>query len=461
MLGTLLAMGLFWTSQGWAQSQVPYSTGFESPTFSLGALPQDGWTAVTGSPVIQNSVVFQGSQALQVPAGSATEKLFTSTAGSVIWLDGRTRVTPDTGAPDPTLLRTGSTFVFFDSVQGILCLNGNGNGGGSWSATGVNPAAGTWVRISLQINFTAKTYNAYVDGVLRLSNLGFRNNTIDKLNGFSVDHQQSAGGSYLDAFSASTAAPDFLATPTPTNTPVPSTPTPTRTNTPVASTPTPTPTSPANMAHVRLAPVSVIRHHPPSGVAVADATASFDIMIDNAEDLGKFDVRLSYGTTAVQLTGAGNMSVGPFLSSTGNSVSMTKQNYNNTSGTAAVAAQETGVQPGPNGTGVLARVVWHTKAVTGMTVAPLQILGATITRTAGTIQPSDVTGGATFTVCFFADLDCNNTINIVDIQVVAGRWNTAVGNPSYDPAYDIDKDGDIDIADVQRVAGQWNKSAPF
>ena len=32
-----------------------------------------------------------------------------------------------------------------------------------------------------------------------------------------------------------------------------------------------------------------------------------------------------------------------------------------------------------------------------------------------------------------------------------------MGDPLYDPAYDVDNDGDIDIIDVQLVASWWNK----
>jgi hypothetical protein len=49
--------------------------------------------------------------------------------------------------------------------------------------------------------------------------------------------------------------------------------------------------------------------------------------------------------------------------------------------------------------------------------------------------------------------DCK--VDILDIMYVAGRWNTQLGDPDYDPKADLDGDGDIDVLDIMKVAGQW------
>ncbi len=74
----------------------------------------------------------------------------------------------------------------------------------------------------------------------------------------------------------------------------------------------------------------------------------------------------------------------------------------------------------------------------------------------------------TFTVkdCFFADLDCDGDVDIVDIQLVAGRWGAECDNPEpqfpdYVPEYDIDQDCDIDIMDIQKVATHYGETEPF
>jgi hypothetical protein len=57
--------------------------------------------------------------------------------------------------------------------------------------------------------------------------------------------------------------------------------------------------------------------------------------------------------------------------------------------------------------------------------------------------------------CFTYDSDCDGDVDIVDVMLVASRWNTSLGDPNYDAKYDIDNDGDIDIVDVMLVAAQW------
>ena len=62
--------------------------------------------------------------------------------------------------------------------------------------------------------------------------------------------------------------------------------------------------------------------------------------------------------------------------------------------------------------------------------------------------------------CSFADIDGDCDVDIVDIQKVAGRWNTGCGDGDYVPEYDVDGDGDIDIVDIQKVAGCWDTVLP-
>ncbi|MBU0490222.1 MAG: hypothetical protein KKA73_22650 [Chloroflexi bacterium] len=57
--------------------------------------------------------------------------------------------------------------------------------------------------------------------------------------------------------------------------------------------------------------------------------------------------------------------------------------------------------------------------------------------------------------CLFGDLDHDCDVDVADIMLVASRWNTLVGGPAYDPAYDLDHDGDIDVADIMLVAAAW------
>jgi hypothetical protein len=57
--------------------------------------------------------------------------------------------------------------------------------------------------------------------------------------------------------------------------------------------------------------------------------------------------------------------------------------------------------------------------------------------------------------CYTYDLDCDGDVDIVDVMLVASRWNTSLGDPNYDAQYDLDGDGDIDIVDVMKIAVEW------
>ena len=65
---------------------------------------------------------------------------------------------------------------------------------------------------------------------------------------------------------------------------------------------------------------------------------------------------------------------------------------------------------------------------------------------------------ATLLACIKGDFNCNEIIDISDIQRSAGRWNLNIGENNYDTEYDLNLNGIIDISDIQWVAGRWNQT---
>jgi hypothetical protein len=55
------------------------------------------------------------------------------------------------------------------------------------------------------------------------------------------------------------------------------------------------------------------------------------------------------------------------------------------------------------------------------------------------------------------DVDCDGTVDIVDVQLVAARWGAVQGSGDYHPRYDLDGDGQISAFDVTAVATNWNQ----
>ncbi len=61
---------------------------------------------------------------------------------------------------------------------------------------------------------------------------------------------------------------------------------------------------------------------------------------------------------------------------------------------------------------------------------------------------------------FWADVDRDHDVDIMDIQLVASRWGIARLDANYLPQYDVNTDGLINIFDIQSVAAWWNKPVP-
>lgn len=58
--------------------------------------------------------------------------------------------------------------------------------------------------------------------------------------------------------------------------------------------------------------------------------------------------------------------------------------------------------------------------------------------------------------CAEGDVDCDGDVDIVDVQRVAGAWNSSGwGDPGYNPRYDLDGNRLIDVNDIIAVANLW------
>jgi len=59
---------------------------------------------------------------------------------------------------------------------------------------------------------------------------------------------------------------------------------------------------------------------------------------------------------------------------------------------------------------------------------------------------------------YFADLNGDGTINIVDIFIVAKAFGTKEGNPNYNPIADLDGNKEINIVDLYKIAKDYGKT---
>ena len=185
-------------------------------------------------------------------------------------------------------------------------------------------------------------------------------------------------------------------------------------------------------------------------------SGTISVILDSVDNLGSYEFTIHYDPQIIQIANQEDVKLGPFLGSTGRTVSPVGPIVDNDSGKVTFGAFSFGNNPAPSidRGGVLATISW-TAQDSGVTV--LDLSDIKLTHPDGSEIPNvkAIHGQINVSQCYWADVDCDGDVDIVDIQLVAGRWNCSCGDPCYDPRYDIDDDCDIDIVDIQRVAGQW------
>lgn len=174
-----------------------YGTGFEpAQGYSVGNLHgQGGWSVAAGSAVVTAAKAHSGVQSAQIVSGGEVSRDFSIAGQSVVWLEMYVQASPATEPAMPSSPR--SAVLFVDAFQGIMCLDGNGAGGGTWVSTGIVPTSGSWFRVSIRLDFIDKEWDCFVDGQPALLSLGFHSNSISTLSGLTV-RAQATGDTYVD-----------------------------------------------------------------------------------------------------------------------------------------------------------------------------------------------------------------------------------------------------------------------
>ena len=74
-----------------------------------------------------------------------------------------------------------------------------------------------------------------------------------------------------------------------------------------------------------------------------------------------------------------------------------------------------------------------------------------VTDTLGVLTPLEVVVNLAV-----PDVNCTGSVDIVDVQLVAGRWGATLGQPQYLYNYDLNGNDEIDVTDIILAANQWN-----
>ena len=207
LAGAILMLGLI-SNLATAQPTVtPGSliTGFESlEGYSLGDLNnQNGWKVDSGSAEVWSNQVFSGTQAARIGPGGQVSNQFT-TACPIVTYDSYLQAVPSTAPEIPATAQL--AVLYLDQSGGITGLNGDGNGGGDWVSSGVSITSGNWFRVSIRLDFTARTWSCAVNGVETLSNLRFHSDHVVAFSTLSVGGQ-ATGDTLLDQVRVNTENP--------------------------------------------------------------------------------------------------------------------------------------------------------------------------------------------------------------------------------------------------------------
>jgi len=199
-------------------------------------------------------------------------------------------------------------------------------------------------------------------------------------------------------------------------------------------------------------PISVVWIDPPEKSIYPNSEPfTITVAISDIVNLAGFQFTVTYSPTIVHVE---DVVLGDFLGSTGRTANPVDPDIDNEAGTVAFGSYSVGTEPAPDGSGVLATLTLSPQA-SGESDLHLQDV-LSVNTIPETIPVSTQDGHVR--VCIFGDFNCDCKVDIVDIMLVAIRWNTFVGDPDYDPIYDLDGDGDIDILDILLVAVHWGET---
>jgi len=224
----------------------PVATGFEpAEGFAVGeysAGPIDSasaWMVEEGTAGVRQSPhpVHGGEQSLEIGPAGIVDTQFGGASPEVLWVQGAYRATPQLSDPDVSLIGARSALLYFNLADGIKVYNGTSS---AWEAIGQPVVEGQWYIIALRLDFSTHTWDIWVDGTLKMADIGFKDASLSQLNGFKCRAADS-GSDYLDDFYVGEEPPSSIPTATPTAT---STETFTPSQTPTETmTPTMTPTA--------------------------------------------------------------------------------------------------------------------------------------------------------------------------------------------------------------------------
>ncbi len=158
--GILVVSMLCWSVVAHSQGHHTWTTGFDVfdvPNFYLTGdlMSQDiiSWWVFPGAATVQRSTVWDGSQSVELSAGSVL-RYSNSITGRYVWADMHLHLAPSTAAP--VIPTNPCSAVISFATNGIFALDGTGTGTGTWVVVTNSVPRGRYFRLTTRLDFDAK-----------------------------------------------------------------------------------------------------------------------------------------------------------------------------------------------------------------------------------------------------------------------------------------------------------------
>jgi Putative Ig domain/PGAP1-like protein len=195
------------TSAGGPPTQIYfYATDFEtSEDYALGSLDgQQGWSVLQGVAAVTNQEASSASQSVVLAGGTAPAQIAhavsAGTNGGIVYVDCYARPSVESDASQSMAFDIGGARFRFgiayrsddDNHVDIETFDGDGLGGGQWIQNdadfffGWSQASPNWIRCTVRLDYSKKTWDIYADGKIIAANLGLGDSTNGSLSSLIV-----------------------------------------------------------------------------------------------------------------------------------------------------------------------------------------------------------------------------------------------------------------------------------
>jgi hypothetical protein len=109
-----------------------------------------------------------------------------------------------------------------------------------------------------------------------------------------------------------------------------------------------------------------------------------------------------------------------------------------------------------NGTGILAKITFNAK---GTGIAALNLENVNFYNDSG-IVPGVLAVGGEVQACIAGDVNCDCTVDVSDLMIVARSFHTKLGDLTYDSRADLNNDNVINVFDLSIVGKNYWSTHP-